>query len=317
MRTPSSRIRAIFVAVPVALVGALASASLSLAATPPCSAPTDTCVPLTWDPAQTAALTVLYQNPPSTPQTLAGVDFAMSNALISLAPGGSTSTASGFAIANASAAHLLLNGAFVFTSTLGQTAGTVTLTFSDGSTLTTPLVVGTNLRDWRVGGGAGVVSTVTSPASATAWTGLSLDNVPAALDRLTIAIPGRPANLVGVTVATAPAAAGLNIRLFWSGLTLVDSPPPPAPAPGPGPQDPDDAAKHCQAEPAANGQHAIGECVREAAHERNEAREKPHADEHDAKASKPHDDHAKKDRDAEAKKSKAGDKDHDADDEDD
>jgi hypothetical protein len=211
-------------------LGALASASLGFAAAAPCTNPDVTCVPVTWDPARTEAMsTTLYKAPPVTPTTLAGVDFSMRDAVIHLTPNQS-STVSGLRVQNASAAHLLLTGAYVSAGTNATPAGTVTLTFSDATTISTAIVVGKNLRDWKVGQGGAVVTTITGATEA--WRGLSLDNVAAVIDMTSIAIPAGKADLVSVTVAD---TSTVGVHILWSGLTLIDPPPAPAPTPIPTP----------------------------------------------------------------------------------
>lgn len=276
MRTSTS---ALFKALPLAAAALLATAVLAAAgpATPlPCAA-SFTCVPVSWEPLMTQPLTGPYLAPPVTTTTLVGVPFAMQNAFIFLGPGTST-VADGLLIARPTAVHLLINAANTPLATAGSPAGSVTLTFANATTSTTDLVLGANVREWKISAPA-TVNTVTSAANIPWWTGPASDNMPAVIDMLTIALPAGAPDLVSVTVAnSAP-----RISLLVSGLTVADPPapvvtppPPPAPAPDPAPR-PSQKVEDCKAAPPTNGQHGIGACVSEAAHDANQAR---HDDRH-------------------------------------
>src|SRR5207245_9535411 len=115
--------------------------------------------------------------------------------------------------------HLLLNSYGTMWYYAGQTLGTVRLTFSDGSVQDTTLVVGNNIREWRVGAGSWVVGTVTSPKSIRVWDGVAhLDGGEAVIDMLTIPVQPTHGYLTGVAVTTT--ASGTLMRTVFSGLTL-------------------------------------------------------------------------------------------------
>jgi hypothetical protein len=100
----------------------------------------------------------------------------------------------------------------------GQTLGTVRLTFSDGSVQETILVVGNNIREWRVGAGSWVVGTVTSK-NTRVWDGLAhLDGGEAVIDMLTIPVQPTHGYLTGVAVTTT--ASGTLMRTVFSGVTV-------------------------------------------------------------------------------------------------
>jgi hypothetical protein len=114
--------------------------------------------------------------------------------------------------------------------------GTVVLTFSDATTQSTDLLVGGNLREWRVGA-AGVVNTLTDPAAAPVWTTTaqaSMGGGSAVLDMLTIPVATTGKTLTTVTVTDTNGFGSLQIDL--AGLTADFTPPaPPAPKPTPTP----------------------------------------------------------------------------------
>jgi hypothetical protein len=102
----------------------------------------------------------------------------------------------------------------------GQTLGTVRLTFRNGTVQETTLVVGKNIREWRVGAGSWVVGTVTSPKNTRVWDGLAhLDGGEAVIDMLTIPVV-QPTHgyLTGVAVTTT--ASGTLMRTVFSGVTV-------------------------------------------------------------------------------------------------
>jgi hypothetical protein len=246
-----------------ALLGSMALAAAGTATSTPCGA-TFTCVPVSWEPTMTQPLTGPYLAPPTTTTTLVGVPFAMQNAFIMLGPGTST-VAGGLSVANPTAVYLLINAANTPLATAGSPAGSVTLTFADGTTSTTALVLGTNVREWKIGAPA-TVNTVTSTANIPWWTGPATDGMAATIDMLTISLPAGAPSLVSVTVTnSAP-----RISLLVTGLTVVD---PPAPIVTPPASNPSQKVEDCKAAIRANGGHGIGSCVSEAAHAANAARQ--------------------------------------------
>src|SRR5207247_4520599 len=105
----------------------------------------------------------------------------------------------------------------------------VTLTFSDGTTQSTDLMVGSNLREWRTGAGF-TVNLITDPAAAQVWSGTATDGSAAVIDMLSISLTGTK-TLTSVTVNDTNGWGALAISL--SGLTISSPDPAPAPAPDP------------------------------------------------------------------------------------
>jgi hypothetical protein len=132
----------------------------------------------------------------------------------------------------------------------GQTLGTVRLTFSNGHVQDTTLVVGNNIREWRVGAGSWVVGTVTSPKSIRVWDGLAhLDGGEAVIDMLTIPVQPRYGYLTGVAVTTT--ASGTLMRTVFSGVTVEH-------LVHPGESGEPPAAVHSQAPEHSNSQNFTG-----------------------------------------------------------
>ncbi len=170
----------------------------------------------TWPTANT------YLNPPSGSVILGGIPFSVGNmAILHLGQQVSVTASAHKPLA----VYLLLNSANSLVQYTGQSLGRAHLTFSDGTALDTQLVLGTNIREWRLGGGAGFVTTVTSPANTNAWTGTATPAAgggTAVIDMLTITIPATTATLTGVTVSNAAPSAVLQVLL--TGITVAYDP---------------------------------------------------------------------------------------------
>ena len=206
------------------VVGAFAGVALGLASIAPAaaqiaqSAPAATTAYTTISLSSVAnrPLSDLYVAPPTGTQMLGGTPFDTGSFAL-LAPGQTASVTTG--IAGVVNVHLLVNSYNTLYYYAGQTLGTVRLTFSDGSVQETALVVGGNVREWRVGAGWWVVGTVTSPANTRVWDGVAhLDGGEAVIDRLTIPVQPARGSLTGVSVSTT--ASGTLLRTVFSGLTL-------------------------------------------------------------------------------------------------
>lgn len=102
--------------------------------------------------------------------------------------------------------YMLINGDYVFKSLSGQSIGSVTLYFSDGSTLETDLVAGKNIREnWAYDSGPtgeGSQEVITSVSALEGWSNAyqesqSRGNKPATafIDMITINIPSSKSNL--------------------------------------------------------------------------------------------------------------------------
>ncbi len=192
-------------------------------------------------------LSDLYIAPPTGTQMLGGTPFNTGSFAL-LAPGQSAGVGTKIpAVVNI---HLLLNSYNTMYYYAGQTLGTVRLTFSNGSVQETTVVVGTNVREWRVGAGAWVVRTVTSQANTRVWDGVAhLDGGEAVIDRLTIPVQPVRAYLTGVQLSNT--AAGTILRTVFSGLTVEH-------LVGPGNSDDTPAAVNSQAWDHSNSQNFTG-----------------------------------------------------------
>ncbi len=163
----------------------------------------------------TTSLSSLYQSAPSGITTLGGHSFDLSSGnLIQLANGQSASYSGSWT--NAQAAYLLLNSYNTYLWYDQQQVGTVTITFSDGTTQATPLTVGSNLREWRIGAGF-TDNTLTDPAAAQVWSGSAYDGTAATIDMLTITLPGTK-TVTGVSIANIDTYGALGIN--FAGLTV-------------------------------------------------------------------------------------------------
>ena len=183
----------------------------------------------------TNPLSAWYATTPTGQATLAGHTFDMTGGnMIVLANGGSASFAGSYP--NAKAVYLLLNTSNTYAMYAGSSIGTVILTFSDATTESTDLVVGANLREWRIGA-SGVVNTVVDPNSAPAWTTTaqpSMGGGTAVLDMLTVPVATTGKTLTGVQLVDTNGFG--NIQMQLSGLTADFTAPAPTPTPTPTPK---------------------------------------------------------------------------------
>ena len=167
----------------------------------------------------TVSLISRYTTTPTGQATLGGHTFDMTSGnLIPLANGGSASFTGSYQ--NAKAVYLLLNTANTYTWYTGSVVGTVVLTFSDNTTQSTNLVIGANLREWRIGALA-VVNTLTDPATAPVWTTTaqpSMGGGTAVIDMLTVPVATTGKTLTRVTLTNTNAWGGLQMDL--AGLTV-------------------------------------------------------------------------------------------------
>jgi LysM domain-containing protein len=206
------------------VVGAFAGVALGLASIAPAAAqtaqpapaPTTAFTTISVSSFASRPLSDLYIAPPSGTQMLGGMPFDTGSFAL-LAPGQTASVTTG--ISGVVNVHLLVNSYNTLYYYAGQTLGTVRLTFSDGSVQETTLVVGTNVREWRVGAGSWVVRTVTSQESTQVWDGVAhLDGGEAVIDMLTVPVQPARGYLTGVSVSTT--ASGTLLRTVFSGLTV-------------------------------------------------------------------------------------------------
>jgi hypothetical protein len=205
----------------VALGLASVAPAAALAATP---APAPATVYATVALSQaTWARSYFYVNPPASLTTVGGVPFTLGNAYW-LRYGDAPASLS-VNVNKPKTVYLLLNTSWTDAAFAGQTVGTVHLTFSDGTSRDTALVVGANMREWEFGA-PGVVSTLTSTATVSVWQGMgqaAVGGATATMDMLTI--PAAPAAstalLTGVTVSITNSS---HMGIVFQGLTVLDDP---------------------------------------------------------------------------------------------
>jgi len=207
---------------------ALILASGLIAASTVFGAAQDAPVPL--GTAATVALSGWYVAPPSGQALLLGHTFDLTSGNLILLGNGQSASFSG-SYANAKAVDLLVNTSNTYAMWYDQTqVGTVVLTFSDGTTLSTTLTAGVNIREWRPASSITVNTVLPTGGSAPAWTGSAqpaMGGGTAVIDMLTIAVAGK--TLTGITVSDTNTFGALKMQL--SGLTVELNAPTPTPTP--------------------------------------------------------------------------------------
>jgi hypothetical protein len=174
----------------------------------------------------TIPLSSMYAGAPSGITTLGGHSFDLSGGNLIQLGNGQSVTFNGTWL-NATSAYLLLNTANTYLWYDQSVVGNVTITFSDGTTQSTDLIVGSNIREWRIGAGF-TDNTITDPATAQVWSGTAVDGTPATIDMLTITLPGTK-TATSATLNDTNGFGALNINL--AGLTIDPQNPTPAPQP--------------------------------------------------------------------------------------
>jgi hypothetical protein len=184
----------------------------------------------------TALLSASYATVPTGQATLGGHTFDMSSGkMLQLKNGGSASFTGSYQ--KPTAVHLLLNTANTNSMYAGSPVGTVVLTFSDATTQSATLTVGSNLREWYIGA-FGVVNTVTdiTPNASTpyvtqgVWTTTVVGGTGAAvIDMLTVPVlaANTSKTLTGVQLNDTNPWGSLQVDL--AGLTVEFTPPAPLP----------------------------------------------------------------------------------------
>lgn len=163
----------------------------------------------------TLPLSSLYASAPSGSASLGGHTFDLSGGnLVSLGNGQSVTYTGSWS--NAQSAHLLLNTMNTYLWYDQSVVGTVTLTFSDGTTQTANLTVGGNIREWRTGAG-NTVTWINDPAATNVWSGTAVDGSAAAIDMLTMTISPTK-TITTVAVSNTNGWGALHIDL--AGLTI-------------------------------------------------------------------------------------------------
>ena len=163
----------------------------------------------------TVPLSSLYASAPTGSASLGGHTFDLSGGnLVSLGSGQSATYTGSWS--NAQSVYLLLNTMNTYLWYDQTVVGNVTLTFNDGTTLSTDLLVGGNIREWRTGAG-NTVNWTSDPATSYVWSGSATDGSSATIDMLTIAVS--PAKTItSVTVNNTNGWGALHIDL--AGLTI-------------------------------------------------------------------------------------------------
>jgi hypothetical protein len=197
-------------------------------------------VPVSLGAAATIPLSNFYVAPPTGQATLGGHTFNLSGGnLLQLTTNGMSQSYAG-SYPNATAVYLLLNTFNTNFYYQGMPAGTVVLTFSDGTTQSATLTVGGNVREWRTGSGF-TVNTVTDTLttlpvySTQVWTGSAqpaMGGGAAVIDMLTIKVATAGKTLTAVTVTFTNAFGG-PLMLDLAGLTVDQVAPTPTPTPTP------------------------------------------------------------------------------------
>jgi hypothetical protein len=178
----------------------------------------------------TVPLSSYYVLPPTGTASLGGHSFDLSGGnLIQL--GNAQSATFNGSWSNAKGAYLLLNSANTYLWYDQTVVGSVTITFSDGTTQSTDLMVGGNLREWRTGSG-NTVSWIYDTAAAQVWLTTAQDGMgggEAVIDMLSISLPGKTATAITVTNTNTWGALLIDL----AGLTVDYVAPQPTPQPSP------------------------------------------------------------------------------------
>jgi hypothetical protein len=194
--------------------------------------------PIALSGAPSGSLASNYAAPPSGQVTLGGHTFDLtSGTFLGLSNGQSVSFSGSYPGFNG--AYLLLNSANTLAMWLDQQpVGNVVLTFSDGSTQSTDLTVGVNLREWRTGAGPVYVTELpigcTLPAAtactANVWSGTATDGTAAVIDMLSIpaSTASKGKTLTSVTLNNTNAFPS-SFAILLAGLTVDVTPPAPTP----------------------------------------------------------------------------------------
>jgi hypothetical protein len=163
----------------------------------------------------TVPLSSLYASAPTGSISLGGHTFDLSGGNLVSLDSGQSATYTG-SWNNAQSVYLLLNTMNTYLWYDQSVVGNVTLTFSDGTTQSTDLLVGGNIREWRTGAG-NTVNWTSDPATSYVWSGSATDGSSATIDMLTISVS--PAKTItAVTVNNTNGWGSLHIDL--AGLTI-------------------------------------------------------------------------------------------------
>ena len=165
----------------------------------------------------TLPLSSLYVSAPTGITTLGGHSFDLSGGnLIQLANGQNASFSGSWT--NASNAYVLINTYNTYLYYDQTVVGNVTVTYSDGTTQSTNLMVGSNVREWRTGSGY-TVDWISDPSTANVWTGSAQPTMgggTAVIDMLSIQLAGK--TVTNITINDTNTWGALRIDI--AGLTI-------------------------------------------------------------------------------------------------
>ncbi len=200
----------------------------------------------------TVARTTFYVTPPASLLTSGGVPFTLGNAY--WLHNGDAPVSLSMNYDKPLAVYLLINTSWTDAIFAGKPVGTVHLTYSDGTSKDTALVVGANIREWEYGV-SWTANTLSSSSTAPVWQGqgqAAQGGAMGTIDMLTIvAIPTSPrAHLTGVTVSDSYPA---HMGIVFQGLTVLYDP-----IVRPGESDDTPAVVHSQAPEHSNSQNFTG-----------------------------------------------------------
>jgi hypothetical protein len=198
-------------------------ASGLVAATSVASLAADVTVPFGTAPTSTVANA--YLNPPTGTAVLGGHTFDLTTGKMIALVGGQSAVLTG-SYPNTKAAYILFNSYNTWLSYGGATIGTVVLTFSDGTTQSTNLIVGTNLREWRPAG-TNTVNTATGAGWSNVWTGQAQPTAgggTAVIDLLTITVVGTGKTLTSITITNSDLGGPNGVGVISPAVTVDDGP---------------------------------------------------------------------------------------------
>jgi hypothetical protein len=165
----------------------------------------------------TLPLGSLYVSAPTGITTLGGHSFDLSGGnLIQLGNGQSASFNGSWT--NASNAYLLINSYNTYLYYDQTVVGNVVVTYSDGTTQSTDLMIGSNVREWRIGSGY-TVDWISDPNTANVWTGSAQSTMgggSAVIDMLTLPLAGKTVTNITINDTNSWGALALDI----AGLTV-------------------------------------------------------------------------------------------------
>ena len=175
--------------------------------------------------APTGPVANAYLSAPTGSVVLGGHTFDLTTGKMIQLAGGQSAVLTG-SFPNTKAAFILLNSYDTWLSYGGATVGTIVLTFSDATTQSTNLVVGTNLREWRPAG-TNTVNTATGAGWSNVWTGQAQPTAgggTAVIDLLTITVMGTGKTLTSITITNSDLGGPNGIGVISQAVTVDDGP---------------------------------------------------------------------------------------------